>query len=126
MFVFVMLSCLFLACWERADLLARLCFLFSCVFSLSYMFLVPHQNKGRGWYRYTCLSSPVIFTDHSKAVLLLWIIFVVNVSRLYLLCCLILSVPCDHLLGNGWTLEFYVSLCILTFPYGVVLGCIGV
>ena len=36
-FVLVLLSCLFLADWERADLLALLCVKFSCVLSLSNM-----------------------------------------------------------------------------------------
>ena len=34
----------------------------------------PHQNKGQGWHCETGLSPPVkYFTDHSKEVLLLWI-----------------------------------------------------
>ena len=31
-FMYVMLYCLFLVCWERADLLALLCVMFTCVF----------------------------------------------------------------------------------------------
>ena len=30
-FVYVILSCLVVTCWERADLLALLCVVFSCV-----------------------------------------------------------------------------------------------
>ena len=40
------------------------------------------ENKRRGWHRETDLSPPVfffLFTDHSKAVLLLWIIHVISV-----------------------------------------------
>ena len=39
----------------------------------------------------------------------------------HLLCCFVLSVPCDHLLGKGWPLECDVS-CV----FGVVLDCIDV
>ena len=44
--------------------------------------------------------SSDLFADYSKAVLLLWIIFVKYVSSLSLLCCLIVG----HLLGKGWPL----------------------
>ena len=57
-----------------------------------------------------------IFADHSKAVLLLWILFAIYVSCLFLLCCLVCSMqPCDHLLGNCWTLGSLVRnvfLCV--------------
>ena len=37
----------------------------------------PHYNLGRGWRRETGSSPPVkYFTDHSKAVLLLWFFYV--------------------------------------------------
>ena len=42
------------------------------------------------------------FNDHSMAVLLLWILFVIHVSYLSFLCCLVYSLqPCDHLLEKG-------------------------
>ena len=42
------------------------------------------------------------FTDHSKAVLLLWILLVIYVSCVSLLCCFVCSLqPCNHLLGKG-------------------------
>ena len=45
-------------------------------------------------------SSKNIFTDRSKAVLLLWISFVIYV--LCLSCLLVFSLqPCGHLLGKG-------------------------
>ena len=51
---------LVVTCWERADLLAVV-FVVFCHF----------------WHRETGLSPPVkCFTDHFKAVLLLWIIYV--------------------------------------------------
>ena len=53
----------------------------------------------------TSLSPPVkiFFTDHSKTVLLLWIIFVIYVSCLS--CFLVCSLqPCGNLLGKGWPL----------------------
>ena len=37
LFVFIILPCLFLTCWERADLLALLCVMLPCVMSLSHM-----------------------------------------------------------------------------------------
>ena len=37
MFVFVMLSCLFVLAWERADILAFWGLVFSCVFSFFYV-----------------------------------------------------------------------------------------
>ena len=44
----------------------------------------PRQNLGRGFFqRKTSLSPhPVIFADHSNAVLLLWFILIVNVRPL--------------------------------------------
>ena len=42
------------------------------------------------------------FTDRSKAVLLLWILFVICVLRLPLIYCLVCSMqPCGHVLGKG-------------------------
>ena len=56
-FVFVILSCLFLAGWERADLLALLCQMFSCVFVTCHYCVL-----GQVWYLIVsipdiCLSS---------------------------------------------------------------------
>ena len=63
------------------------------------------------------------FTDHSKAVLLLWILFVTYVSCLFLLCCLVCSLqPCDHLLGKSWSLGSLVCdvlLCVLSLSHMV-------
>ena len=42
--VMSVLCCPMVTCWERADLLALLCVLFSCVVSLSHMCLDPFQN----------------------------------------------------------------------------------
>ena len=68
--------------WERADLLAVVC----CVLALSKMCPGPDQNQGRGWRRETDLRPPVkYFTDRSKAVLLLWIF--------YVLFCLVFAMP---------------------------------
>ena len=46
-------------CWERADLLAVVCVVFSCVLSLFQMCPGPHQNNGQSWRRVTSLSLPV-------------------------------------------------------------------
>ena len=65
------------------------------------------------------------FTDRSKAVLLLWILFVIYVSRLSLLYCQ-LFVPCS-LVVTCWeradllALLCDVSLCFCHFP----IWCLG-
>ena len=75
--------------------------------------------------------SKIFFTDRSKAVLLLWIIYVVSV----LFCCafmhVFLLVPCGHLLGKGWPLGSRLCCLIVTLPHshwypvsGAVLDCI--
>ena len=38
-------SCLFLACWERADLLALLCFMLPCVFAT-----FQYSVSGQVWF----------------------------------------------------------------------------
>ena len=65
---------------------------------------------------------PVTFTDSSKAVLLLWIFFVINVSCLSLLCYLVCSLQTwGPLLGKA---DLLVLLCVVlssvfvSFPYG--------
>ena len=59
-----------------------------------------------------------IFTDHSKAVLLLWILNVIWVSCLS--CCLVCSLqPCCRLLGKGWSFGSLVCV-VVTFPYGAL------
>ena len=94
---------LVVTCWERADLLAVVSVVLSYVLSLSQMFPGPHQNSGRGWRRETGLSHPVkYFTDHSKAVLLLWIFFVFVLSCVcYIFVRVCLYVLCGHLRGKG-------------------------
>ena len=81
MLVCVMLSCLFLvALWSSAGkgltywLSCLLCFVtFPNVSSGS------HQYEGWGWRHETSLNPPVkYFTDHSKAVSLLWIFYVLG------------------------------------------------
>ena len=61
--------------------------------------------------------------DRSNAMLLLWIIFIIYVSCLSLLFCLVCSLqPCDYLLGKGrpiGSLVYYVSLCLIPFSYCV-------
>ena len=67
--------------------------------------------------------SSDIFTDSSKAVLLLWILFV---SCLSLFCCIVCSLqPNDYLLGGGggggqgWPLVCDVYIVCVTIPYSV-------
>ena len=109
-------------CWKRADLLAvMLVFVvllrlflaalrspagkgltswLSCLLSLSISHICPspHQNKGRGLHRETGLSPPLnIFTYCSKALLLLWTIYVFCLVFVMPLCssvCLCLVVTC--------------------------------
>ena len=72
----------------------------------------------------TIMKPSIIFTDHSKAVLLLVIVFAICVLCLSLLCCLVCSLhPCDHLLGKGWPLGFLgvmFSCVFVTFPCNMV------
>ena len=44
------------------------------------------------------------FTDRSKAMLLLWIVYVISVLFCYAFVCFCLLMPCGHLLGKGWPL----------------------
>ena len=65
--------------------------------------------------------SSYFLTDHSKAVLLLWI-FLLFVFVFVILSCLFLQ-PCGRLLKRGWPLGSLVCdvfLCFVTFPYGVL------
>ena len=85
--------------------------------SLYVSFLTQCLLHHYGKQMITCLSHPVLFTDRSKAALLLWMnytFFIIFVSCLFLLLCLVCSLqPCDHLLWKGWplvSLVFYVFL----------------
>ena len=85
--------------------------------------LDPHLNKGRGKHCETSLSPPVKYSiECRKAVLLLWIIFVIYVSCIS--CFLVCSLqPCGHLLEWSWpfgSLVRDVLLRFVTFPYGVL------
>ena len=72
--------------------------------------LLTHFNKGKKQTSLRVrlvllkisLSPPVFFSGHSKVVLLLWILFVIYVSCLSLLCCLVCFLQLgDCLLGKG-------------------------
>ena len=65
-------------------------------------------------------------SDRSKAVLLLWIVYVCVLSCVcYVFVRVCLYVLCDHLLGKGWPLgSFVVSNCeFVTFPLVSWVGC---
>ena len=66
------------------------------------MSLGPHQILGWGWYRLICLNPPVfLFTDHSKAVLLLLTLLLFLFHASSLLYCLVCSLQLyDQLLGK--------------------------
>ena len=65
-------------------------------------------------------ASSNFLTDRSKAVLVLWIMFVICVScLLYRVCSLH---PCRHLMGKRWPLRsLVIFFCVFfIFPYGVL------
>ena len=47
------------------------------------------------------LNQFKFFTDRSKAVLLLWIIYVISVLFCYAFMHICLLMPCGHLMGKG-------------------------
>ena len=64
------------------------------------------------------LKSFNIFTDCSKVMLILWILFVVYVSHLPLICCLVCSLQhCDHMLGMDLPLGSLASDVCLCFRH---------
>ena len=77
--------------------------------------------------------SPLVkyLTDLSKAVLFLWIIYVISVLFCYAFMHICLLMPCGHLLGKGWPLgsRLWCLLVKLSLSYwylgsGVLLDCI--
>ena len=75
-----------------------------------------------GYYTFSSDRFLVFSTDHSKAMLLLWIFFVIYV--LCLSCFHVCSLwPCGHLLGKDWPLDSLVCdvlLCFVTIPYCIL------
>ena len=76
-----------------------------------------YLNQGWGWRRetgLTCLSPPVkvIFTDRTKAVLLLWIVFVSHASCW----CMLFFVALWSPAGKGLTSWLSFVFCFVTFP----------
>ena len=74
-----------------------------------------------------CRSPPVkYFTDRSKAMPLLWIIYVISVFFCYAFMHVCLLMPCGHLLGKeliSW-LSFVMSNCdVVTFPLVSWIRC---
>ena len=70
-----MLSCLFITCWERSDLLAFLCVVFFCVFvTFPYVSGFTSEQMVR-LSPLNMFKFSSNFTDRFKAVLLLWIFF---------------------------------------------------
>ena len=88
----------------------------------------PPVCRMRHWNRFKLSSK--LFYWASKAVLLLWIIYVIYVlcSSCFRVCALL---PCGHLLGKGWPLGscLWCLIVFLSFPIwypgsGVLLYCI--
>ena len=84
---------LVVTCWERADPLTvdLLCFV-----------TFPSELRAMLGRRESGLSPPVkYFTDRSKAVLLLRIIYVISVLFCHVFVCFCSLMPCGHLMENG-------------------------
>ena len=101
--VCVMLSCLFLVVtyWERANLLAVM-FVVFCRFPKCV--LVHIRIKGEVGALETGLSPPIkYFTDSSKGVLLLWIVYVFFLPCICyaFVCVCLLCLVVGHLLEKG-------------------------
>ena len=63
--------------------------------------LIHIRNKGEvGAPFHRFKPSSIFFTDRSKAVLLLWIIYVISVLFCYAFMHVCLLMPCGHLLGK--------------------------
>ena len=82
------------------------------------------MNKQVSKYsRHSLISSEI--DAGSKAVLLLWILFVIYI--LCLSCYLVCSLqPCGQLLGKGWSLGSlmcYVFFCILSLSHVACVRC---
>ena len=73
------------------------CYALLCVFSRFALILMLASV----WERRLDLKVLCIFTDHSMAVLLLWIFFVTYVSCLSCYLVVYLLQACGHLLGKG-------------------------
>ena len=121
MLVYVVLSCLFLvALWSPAG--KGLTSWLSC---LLHFITFPNVSWStselrESWHCETGLSPPVkYFTDRSKAVLLLWIVYVFSVLCLLCLCARLLISALWSPAGKGLTfwLSFVVSNCeSVSFP----------
>ena len=61
------------------------------------------SSKNELIHRGSYMNAHVLlnFTDRSKAVLLLWIIYVISVLFWYAFMHVCLLMPCGHLLGKG-------------------------
>ena len=97
---------LVVTCWKLADLLALLCVVFVCALSLSHMCVDHIRTKDE-----TCLSPPVIFTDRSKEVLLLWIFCLVGFD--ICLCYSGFSVPCSLVVTCREMADLFALLCVV-------------
>ena len=86
----------------------------TCIAYQTSICLDPHQKYGWGWYRQTCLSSPVLTVPRRC-------FFVICFS-----CHTVLSIPCS-LVVTCWERTYISALLyvmfssvFVTFPYGVL------
>ena len=86
------------------------------------MCLDPHMNEGWGWRRETGLSLPVKYDrDRPKAVLLVWIIFVIYVLCVMLLRIFIAAMWSPAGIGlTSWLLFVMFNCVFVTFPCGIL------
>ena len=108
---------LVVTCWERVDLLAVVCCVFLCFFSLSQMCPSQHQNKWWGWRRETSFWP---FQGGASCVDFFFKI-------MFRACQAFLSVHCSSLVVTFWErAKLLALLCVMfycnfvTFPCGVL------
>ena len=104
-------------CWERKDLLAPFCVVFSsAAVTFPYVSWSTSELRVRLVQFNMFKPSGVCFTDRSRVMLLLWILFIVCVSCC--LCCAALPVHCSLVVtcyvcvGDGGA-GFLALLCVV-------------
>ena len=98
---------------------------FSCLIWMNLFHIIEQVT----WHANVTITEQPTNTN-SKAVFLLWIIYVISVLFCYAFMHVCLLMPCGHLLGKGWSLGFPLWCLIVTLSLshwypgsGVVLDC---